>query len=327
MPEADREPIQPPGQVLRRVDWLALMPWLILFRSPGIALGKPMLFSFVATLLLSGDYSWENPELPTSINGFIREASTGLNACGEEILRCCLEGQVVDWAWLIVRGLLWSFVGLAITHHTARSFTERHPISLSASLWLGCKDALPMLGAYVLVGSTVGLLVTALAILGSLANLLDMWSMLGAMWIAVVLVLGLPIVLLAGGLLIGGEFAVSAIVIDRADTFDAVSRVYAYVYQRFGRLLFYSFVAGVIGLFTAALVEAFIALLLNTTVMIAGPVPNDFEARSFLQLWTSVLLRVADGYYGAYLFTSWTAIYLLLRQDVDGQPIDEMEAA
>lgn len=184
-----------------------------------------------------------------------------------------------------------------------------------------------MLGAYVLVGSTVGLLVTALAILGSLANLLDMWSMLGAMWIAVVLVLGLPIVLLAGGLLIGGEFAVSAIVIDRADTFDAVSRVYAYVYQRFGRLLFYSFVAGVIGLFTAALVEAFIALLLNTTVMIAGPVPNDFEARSFLQLWTSVLLRVADGYYGAYLFTSWTAIYLLLRQDVDGQPIDEMEAA
>lgn len=124
---------------------------------------------------------------------------------------------------------------------------------------------------------------------------------------------------------IGTPLVLAAIAVDDADIFDAVSRAYAYAIQRPARLAAY--------LLIAALVGAFSGLLLETALLTIWSVLNVLyfrlaeSGKSAAQWWEHTALVATRGFYIAYFFTAMTAIYLLLRRDIDGQPLDEIAHA
>lgn len=112
-----------------------------------------------------------------------------------------------------------------------------------------------------------------------------------------------------------------AIATDNADAFDAVSRGVAYATQRVGRLTFYLALAAAIGCAGGLLLESIIAL---HDAFLRAIAPRPTETLIPLTVWDDALRTFIRGYYVAYWITASTAIYLLLRHDIDGQPLDEM---
>jgi hypothetical protein len=136
----------------------------------------------------------------------------------------------------------------------------------------------------------------------------------------------LPLTVLVAIATIGLPLALVAIVVDRADGFDATSRAFAYTTQRVGRLLWYVTVAAVVGVAVGTLVEL---LLAGGQIAIHefGGKPASPYANSMLQWLSDVSVRAIRGFYPTYAFAAMTAIYLLLRRDIDGQPMDEISHA
>lgn len=113
--------------------------------------------------------------------------------------------------------------------------------------------------------------------------------------------------------------AIAAVAVDDADPFDAASRSAAYAMQLLGHLGFYLLLAAVIGFSAAIFLEFVIALQWRLTVAIVGQ-PDVGLPFMLLQ----AIVGAMRGFYIAYWVVATTAIYLLLRHDIDGQPLDEI---
>ncbi|CAN0354082.1 unnamed protein product, partial [Ectocarpus sp. 4 AP-2014] len=144
------------------------------------------------------------------------------------------------------------------------------------------------------------------------------WFQTPVLWL-LVLLLCVPaaIVLLVAG--VSAPLAVAAVAVDDADTFDALSRAVAYATQRPARLAGYLCLAAGIGFACGLLLESVIAVQQTLAIRVVA-VPESGPVEIIFGLFYQAL----RGFYVAYWVAAMTAIYLLLRRDVDGQPIDEM---
>lgn len=324
------DPPAPPTQSVppppvQRIDWLALAPWLILLRVPGVTLGWPLVFGALASSCLdrpSGKPAAEIGDLSghvaSALEAFARLPGSLVSGEAVELGGSSgwpgLFGAVGGW-------LAWSFVGLVITNASVGSLTNTEGAAGGPRrVVFSRRWPLSLLGAACLIGSAVGLLAALLWLVGRIASL-DGSGMLASLLVPLgALLLGLPLAICLIGAVLGFPLLIASVVVDDADAFDGCSRVYGYIFQRLGRFVFYLSVAALMGVFAGVFLEVLIATVVACTAFCVGTPDNGWPLIGA----AGVCLQAARGFYPAYFFTASTAIYLLLRRDVDGQPINEM---
>ena len=154
------------------------------------------------------------------------------------------------------------------------------------------------------------------------------------------------------GLLFGWPLMWPTVSVEGTDSFDALSRSYSYTFQRPLYYLFYGAVAGAIGLLAAYIVAYFvhwtndlalwsatwgsrrrrineIGHAVNHTVRVNGEVPEETSwsltaGGNVLSFWSGCVALVGTAYLSSYFWTAATAIYYLLRHNVDGTESDEV---
>lgn len=309
-------PPKPERDVIREVDWLAVAPWLLLLRAPSAVIGWPLLIGAVGTVL----FPWQGASSPVTEFGLAH----ALHASSNVFASILPEGASAGWK--ASRFLMWLLAALLTVSYASRNLTSDSSIGFFESLKSVKKQLLPAVVCFGLFALPCGVFVLLLVIWGAFLEF--EWSSVPtsiltplAWWFG-----ALPLTALVAIATIGLPLALVAIVVDRADSFDATSRAFAYTTQRIGRLFWYVTVAAVTGVAAGALVE----LLLSGGQIVMhefGGKPASPYANSMLQWLSDVSVRAARGFYPTYAFVTMTAIYLLLRRDIDGQPLDEIAHA
>jgi hypothetical protein len=226
---------------------------------------------------------------------------------------------------------VWAYFGAAISRVAAVQLATGEQVGWGAALrwarskWLAYVSAaiLPMLG--------VALIVLPILLLGILMKS-DFFAFLAALIWPLVLIGGVVMALLLSGLLLGWPLMWATISVEGTDSFDALNRTYAYVFQKPARYLFYTVVAAVVGWLGWIVVVNFAAAViwLASWAVTWGAGPGRMEdlatsaASSVIAFWAGWVKLLAIGYSFSYFGVASTAIYYLLRRDVDARETDEV---
>jgi hypothetical protein len=255
--------------------------------------------------------------------------------------------SVVGLAYALLQCLwtvaVWAVFAGAITRIAALALTREDALGPKSALvhaltkWRDYASAplVPLLGVLltlVFVGIPLGLLMR-----------FDVFVLVaGSVW-PIVLLAGLFLAIMAFGLLAGWPLLWPAVSVERSDAFDAISSCYAYVYQRPLHYLFYVLVAALIGALGTLVVSIFAFGVLGLSEWLvswgSGMARLGFVLRppdgdgygwslvagaSLIAFWTNCVLVVVPAFCHGFFWTAATAIYLLLRRDVDAKELDEI---
>jgi hypothetical protein len=249
---------------------------------------------------------------------------------------------VRDAACLIFCGLwgalVWSFFGTALCRTAAVRLAADEQIGWGSALrfagkkWPSCFIAPLMPIAAVLV-ATLPVLV-----LGWFLKF-NTGLLLGILW-PLALVAGVFMAVLLLGALFGWPLMWGAICTEGTDSFDALSRSYTYLFQRPLRYLFYAAVAALFGWLGWLLVLWFSEGVIELSYWAAGWGCGAAQIESIrtaeglegvggfgawlIRAFAHCVRLLAAGYLFSYFWTAATAIYLLLRRDVDAAEMDEV---
>jgi hypothetical protein len=234
---------------------------------------------------------------------------------------------------------VWAYFGAAICRVAAVRLATGEQVGWGAALrwaaakWLAYFSApfLPMLG--------VALVVLPILVLGLLMRA-DFLAALAALLWPLVLAGGFVMTLLLAGVLLGWPLMWATISVEGTDSFDALNRTYAYVFQRPLRYFFYVIVAALLGWLGWFVVENFAASVVwlaswaaswgagfaRVQDLTAGTADSSLaHAASWLiAFWNGWVKLLAVGYALSYFGVASTAIYYQLRRDVDARETDEV---
>jgi hypothetical protein len=257
--------------------------------------------------------------------------------------------------WRLIAALLaagvwvmavWAVVGGAMARMAALYLTRDELIGPIAALVAGVKNA----GATFAAPAFSFVVLAVFALLLMFAGLLmraSFLAFLGALVWPVALVIGVVLAIIGIGLVIGWPFMWSTVAAERTDAFDAVSRGYAFVYQRPLHLAFFVFVATVLGVLSQAAVNLIVftardaavgavaqgmgddnetGLVLRNQTPPEGEPPPLFapSAGKLVRFWTGALESLATAFPMAYLFPAAMGIYLLQRRLIDSTELGEV---
>lgn len=253
--------------------------------------------------------------------------------------------SVSSLACLAICGLwavaIWAFFGAAITRIAAVQLASDERVGWGAAIrharskWLAYFSAplFPVLGI-VLAGLPA-------FFLGWLLRL-DIGVLLVALAWPMLLIFGLLMAILSLGLVFGWPLMWSTISAEGTDSFDALSRSYAYVFQRPLHYLFYAVVAALFGVLGWLLVSHFAAAVIDLSWWAASWGAGSERAdlivargteglggiggagATLIRFWNGCVSLLAVGFLFGYFWTASTAIYFLLRRDVDATEMDEV---
>jgi hypothetical protein len=381
------------NDVIRRIAWRELFPWLILFRTFRISISPVHLLVATAAVLIvplgwsigglvflsqaqrdvlaaANDtiprtaHSRLASELPPAPRSYLPlpQISTALLEAyfdlAEPLRRFFLFDLTLREAAYYLFGFLWTLVawafpGGAITRRAVVQLATDQPLGIrSAALYAGRNYLwyfLAPLGPLVVVV----LLALPIALLGlPLRAFTGLGVALAGLCWLLVAILGFGAVWVLGGLLFGWPLMWPTISAERdGDPFEAFSRSYSYVYGKPLHYFFYVIVAAAFGALGAAVVDAAASIAqefgfwalswgagheqvteLREQVLdfTAGEGIRDDHGRlwSFgtllIGLVVGLIHAIALAFRFTFFFTVASAIYLLLRQDVDEKQMDEV---
>ena len=370
--------------VIQRISWADVCPWMILFRALPIATSFTVLVLGTVGAVVSPAGWWLSDALILNettrdsaevvawqTGGFQGQAmvnpevswSSWLSGGPASAFYQMVEpfAQVFGfpssmrvWWYFLLGGcwniVWWSFIGLAITRVSLLQMTRHEHIGISEAFGYAIQKWTTALGALVSPLVATILLAIPLMLLGLLLGL-DLGVMVvGLGWFLVLLAAtGMGLLLL--GLMFGWPLVIASVSCEGQNSFDAMTRAFAYTFQRPLRYLAYALIALIVGGLAAwlamALVDGIVGLGYwgtswgaNLTaenrigVVMGGPIVVDgqlVEPSNSLEVgttligwWTELFRSVATGFiYGL----SWClagAIYLLLRFDIDETEMDEI---
>ncbi|MHB1033735.1 MAG: hypothetical protein ACYC35_12800 [Pirellulales bacterium] len=259
------------------------------------------------------------------------------------------EVKLAGFAYSLLLGLwallIWAFFGGAITRMAAVSLareertTVRTAVEYAKSKWYAYFTAplFPLIGV-LLAGAPM-------ALIGGLLMRADLGVLVAAILWPLFLVGGLFMAVLLLGLLFGWPLMWATISVEGTDSFDALSRAYAYVFQRPLHYLIYALVAALLGALGWLLVWTFadgVVYLTSWAVSwgsggarmeaisehVAGlaPVYVGWGA-SLIGFWNGLVRVLALGFVYSFFWTASTAIYFLLRLHVDAAEMDEVHVS
>jgi hypothetical protein len=249
-----------------------------------------------------------------------------------------------ELAYLLLAGLwslaTWAFFGGAITRIAAVELSCEERVGLMPALRYACGKW----RAYFAAPLFPVLAIAGLALLVFLPSLLLRYEW-GLLVVAITwpigLLFGLIMTVLVLWAVFGWPLMFPTISTEGTDSFDAVSRSYSYLFQRPLHYLFYALMAAVLGTLGWLLVSNFAAGVIgmsNWAASWACGAPRIEEiigggnnldqvgsaGAAVLGFWTGCVKLLAVGFLYGFFFTAATAIYLLLRRDVDDTELDEV---
>jgi hypothetical protein len=257
-----------------------------------------------------------------------------------------LQATKSDLACLLLCGAsslaIWAFFGAAITRIAAVQLAAEERIGWGSAVRHACSKWVSYFAGPLFPLFGMALAAIPIWILSWLLRADVGVLVVGLIW-PVYLGLGLIMTLLLLGLIFGWPLMWPTISAEGTDSFDALSRSYAYVFQRPIHYLFYAVVAAIFGALGWFLVQNFAAGVVWLTYWAASwtsgwtdDVPRiesimnqslDGVGRAgtvVIRFWTGCVKLVAVGFIYGYFWTAITAIYFLLRRDVDATEMDEV---
>ncbi len=237
---------------------------------------------------------------------------------------------------------VWAFFGAAICRIASVQLATSERISWSSALRHACTKYIAYFSAPLI--PLVGVALTALPVLaiGFIMYLYlgGLGVFLAALSWPLMLIAGLVMTLLLLGLFFGWPLMWATISTEGTDSFDALSRSYAYVFQRPLHYLFYAIVAAILGWLGWFLVHNFASGIIWMTywaaswgakdelvgkVMSGGELPGMGNAGVWLiHFCTGCVKLLAVGYLFSFFWTASVSIYFLLRRTVDATEMDEV---
>ncbi len=235
---------------------------------------------------------------------------------------------------------VWAFFGAAICRTAAVKLAADEQIGVAAALRFASRKWPSYFSAPLLPVCGVALATILIFILGLIMRS-NLGLVLGGILWPLVLVAGFLMAVLLLGLLFGWPLMWAAISVEGTDSFDALSRTYAYVFQRPLRYLFYVVVAAVIGWLGWILVREFAAgvvwlgywaagwgcghdqidAILSGSNQLSGI--GQFGAR-MIRFWAGCVKILAVGYLFSYFWSAAVAVYFQLRRDINAAETDEV---
>ena len=261
-------------------------------------------------------------------------------------------------AYLVLGGLwtilVWAFFGAAITRSAALQLAIEHRPTLGSLVSFSFSKMrsyilaplLPLVAALF-----IGLLIWIFKLVLMSADVT--LPLAGLLWFLPLLGT-LVMVLLLVGLFACWPLMWATISTEGSDSFDALSRSYGYTYQRPLHYLFYALLAALLGalgwfvvwLFSEGIVNlAFWSAAWGTDMFASGD--SDLSRMNqirdavlnpkntsvmlwsgawLIEFWVALVRTVATAFAYSFFWVSMTAIYLLLRQNVDQTELDEVHA-
>ena len=255
----------------------------------------------------------------------------------EELTYRGLAYALVCCGWAII---IWGYFGAIISRLVAVKLTQDETISLKAAGGFARKRCCSYMAAPLLPLLGVFGLGIPIAGLGLISHFDVGIFVAGLLW-PLVLCVGFLMAVLLLGLIFGWPLMFSTISTEGTDAFDAISRSYAYVFQRPFHYLFYTILITIIGGLGSLVLHGIMNLLVHATtwafawgldperkiVLFAGDLNSSFGDWGYhlILFWQGFLQTLLTSFAVAFLFSGMTAVYLLLRRHVDGVELDEVQ--
>jgi hypothetical protein len=242
--------------------------------------------------------------------------------------------------WFFVLLLIWSFLGGMI----CRTIALRLTIDQSESgkeLWRFIKQrGTGFLSSVIIIVLGMLILLFFLKCCGWLF-VVPVFNYIMAVLFPIALLWGFLIMVLAVGLFFGWSLLFAAVSVDGSDGFDAVSRMFSYIYHRPLHYFVYWVVSGILGVLGFVFVSFFVDGVVFLTSQFGGfPVQTAIPAfgyltlpktyvglsppENFILIWCGMVQLIKPAYTFAWFWTSSVTIYLLLRRSVDATPFNEV---
>jgi hypothetical protein len=303
-------------------------------------------------------------QLPSAVREYLPDAATGLlepyYRLAEPLRQVFGLNQSLTATAYYLFGTLWSLAvwalagGIITRHAVVELATEGSPgisetvmFALRRYWWYFLTPLYPLLGV-LLIAIPIALLGLPIRLAPGLGSILA-----GLLWIFVVIA-SLGAVWLLGGLLFGWPLMWPAVSAEReGDPFEAFSRSFSYVYGKPLHYLFYAVVAALFGALCFAVVVGAATLVTefgfwalawggggdnvvrirtlvewvlsdNQPALKAEPNRALVLGSSILAILVGLIRLTVTAYTFSFFWCVASAIYLLLRQDVDEKELDEV---
>jgi hypothetical protein len=322
-------------------------PWGMLFRAVGVA-GDWKTLALAALGLLAlrigwsalaqafPDSAWLEGSGSIYLPGLRRPVAVyGVLGSFLAIFRADVSawsrvGAVLASAWTLV---VWGLFGGAIV----RIAVTRIAGSGTSSVISALKFSAARLGSLVAAPLTPLLVAGLIALGGAAVGLLDRipgGTGLAAALAVVPLLIGILDAVILLLLALAWPLMIATVIAEDEDFFDAISRSYSYVNQRFALYAGYVALAAVIGVIGFTIVVLFLTVALGLADWsVSLGAPRDVGFR-FLSLestgsalgsfWSGLVDYLALAWIYSYAWSAAAIIYLLLRLDVDGKDLHEI---
>ena len=298
---------------------------------------------------LTDNFVPDRPALPTTVSvgevtGQVSYPWTFLSSPATEGLSQKTSFSLRGVACLVLCGVwgvaVWAFFGAAICRTAAVRLAADEQVGVAAALRYASRKWPAYFAAPLLPVGGVVLATIPVFLLGLIMRSNPGLVLAGIIW-PLALVAGFLMAVLLLGLLFGWPLMWAAISAEGTDSFDALSRSYAYVFQRPLRYLFYVIVAAIIGWLGWLLVKNFASGVIWLAYWAAGWDCGRDTIASILKPgdglsnvgragvwmihgWAGCVRLLAVGYLFSYFWTASAAVYFLLRRDVDATEMDEV---
>ncbi|MGW8257768.1 MAG: hypothetical protein ACWGMZ_09815 [Thermoguttaceae bacterium] len=235
---------------------------------------------------------------------------------------------------------VWSIFGAAICRISAVQLAANERITFASAMRHAGQKFLAYFSAPLVPLAGIALAALPVAAIGLIMYVGGLGVFLAALAWPALLVCGLIMALLVLGLFFGWPLMWGTISVEGSDSFDAMSRSYAYVFQAPLQYLFYAVVAGIFGSLGWFLVQNFASGVIWLTYWAASWGATDAQVQALMPggtasglalagawliaLWTSIVKLLAVGYLFSFFWTASVAIYFLLRRTVDATEMDEV---
>ncbi len=252
--------------------------------------------------------------------------------------------------------ICWGIAGGAISRIAAMQLGRDERVTLRESLGYTFRYAVSLITAPFIPLFGVALFTFFCLVGGWISNIPAFGPFFaGVLWFLPLLA-GLILALLVVGWAVGWPLMVPTLAVEGSDAFDAVSRAFAYSYQRPWNYLFYGFLAVVYGAIATFIYLLFAQLTIYLSVWAvawgasdqlladlirqlpgytyrllavaatASEQPSTYVqyASYFMMFWIMLVVMTGPAFVYSFFWSVATAVYLLLRRDVDATDMDEI---
>jgi hypothetical protein len=245
---------------------------------------------------------------------------------------------------------IWSFVGLAICRVSLLRLTRGEHAGLDDAFEFSVDHWARAIGAVLAPLMAVAGLCIPTFLIGLLMGFDLGLLVIGIAWflvVAISIVMGILLL----GLMFGWPLMIASVACEGQTSFDSLTRSFAYVFQRPFHYLFYAILAMVFGgvcwLVVASVADGMVGLTFwsvswganiadagRVDVIFDGPPLNEegvstesqsmYVGRMAISFWNAVIKSLAAAFLYGMFWCLASAIYLLLRHDVDESEMDEI---